>query len=154
MTSLTRKLLLWEPIAHFLLHNKPLLAKGIGDEFEPIELSLKSYRIVLVKPSVSVPTSVAYSLVTPVLPEESVRDTVSRPVEEWRGRLINDFEESVFARFPEIGEIADRLYEQGAVYAFMSGSGSRYSPYSIKKSILPIVIRGVLFGLEFVKYSV
>ena len=57
----------------FFLHNKPLLAKGIGDEFEPIELSLKSYRIVLVKPSVSVPTSVAYSLVTPVLPEESVR---------------------------------------------------------------------------------
>ena len=108
----------------FFLHNKPLLAKGIGDEFEPIELSLKSYRIVLVKPSVSVPTSVAYSLVTPVLPEESVRDTVSRPVEEWRGRLINDFEESVFARFPEIGEIKDRLYEQGAVYASMSGSGS------------------------------
>lgn len=106
------------------LHNKPLLAKGIGDEFEPIELSLKSYRIVLVKPSVSVPTSVAYSLVTPVLPEEPVRDTVSRPVEEWRGRLINDFEESVFARFPEIGEIKDRLYEQGAVYASMSGSGS------------------------------
>ena len=108
----------------FFLHNKPLLAKGIGDEFEPIELSLKSYRIVLVKPSVSVPTSVAYSLVTPVLPEEPVRDTVSRPVEEWRGRLINDFEESVFARFPEIGEIKDRLYEQGAVYASMSGSGS------------------------------
>ena len=99
--ELDRKLLLWEPIAHFSCHNKPLLAKGIGDEFEPIELSLKSYRIVLVKPSVSVPTSVAYSLVTPVLPEESVRDTVSRPVEEWRGRLINDFEESVFARFPE-----------------------------------------------------
>ena len=98
----------------FFLHNKPLLAKGIGDEFGPIELSLKSYRIVLVKPSVSVPTSVAYSLVTPVLPEESVRDTVSRPVTEWRGRLINDFEESVFARFPE----------QGAVYASMSGSGS------------------------------
>ena len=79
----------------FFLHNKPLLAKGIGDEFEPIELSLKS-----------------------------VRDTVSRPVAEWRGRLINDFEESVFARFPEIGEIKDRLYEQGAVYASMSGSGS------------------------------
>ena len=79
----------------FFLHNKPLLA-----------------------------TSVAYSLVTPVLPEEPVRDTVSRPVEEWRGRLINDFEESVFARFPEIGEIKDRLYEQGAVYASMSGSGS------------------------------
>ena len=108
----------------FFLHNKPLLAKGIGDEFEPIELSLKSYRIVLVKPSVSVPTSVAYSLVTPVLPEEPVRDTVSRPVEEWRGRLINDFEESVFARFPVIGEIMDRLYVQGAVYASMSGSGS------------------------------
>lgn len=108
----------------FFLYNKPLLAKGIGDEFEPVELTLKSYKMVLVKPPVAVPTAVAYSLVKPADPEEPVRDTIARPVMEWRDRLVNDFEKSVFARFPEIGAIKERLYETGAVYASMSGSGS------------------------------
>ncbi len=108
----------------FFLHNKPLLAKGIGTEFEPVTLSLKGYYMVLVKPAVAVPTAVAYSLVTPALPEEPVSKTIARPVREWRSRLVNDFEASVFARFPEVGAIKERLYAQGAVYASMSGSGS------------------------------
>ena len=115
------------PPISIYLHKAIPFGAGLGGGSSDAAFLLamvRDYRIVLVKPSVSVPTSVAYSLVTPVLPEEPVRDTVSRPVEEWRGRLINDFEESVFARFPEIGEIKDRLYEQGAVYASMSGSGS------------------------------
>lgn len=108
----------------FFLYNKPLLAKGIGDEFEPVELTLKSYKMVLVKPPVAVPTAVAYSMVTPAEPDEPVRDTIARPVTEWRDRLVNDFEPSVFARFPRIEEIKTSLYERGAVYASMSGSGS------------------------------
>ena len=108
----------------FFLHNKPLLAKGIGDEFEPVALSLKGYRLVLVKPAVAVPTAVAYSLVTPAEPDEPVSVTIARPVAEWRDRLVNDFEKSVFARFPEVGAIKESLYEAGAVYASMSGSGS------------------------------
>ena len=89
-----------------------------------MSLSLKGYRLVLVKPSVAVPTAVAYSLVTPAEPGEQVSETIARPVSEWRDRLVNDFEKSVFARFPEIGAIKDSLYEAGAVYASMSGSGS------------------------------
>ncbi len=108
----------------FFLHNKPLLAKGIGNEFEPVKVSLKSYYLVLVKPPVAVPTSVAYSLVTPSIPEEPLSETIARPVSEWRDRLVNDFEKSVFARFPQVGEIKEKLYAQGAVYASMSGSGS------------------------------
>ncbi len=108
----------------FFLHNKPLLAKGIGDEFEPVALSLKGYRLVLVKPAVAVPTAVAYSLVTPAEPDEPVSVTIARPVTEWRDRLVNDFEKSVFARFPEVKAIKEGLYEAGAVYASMSGSGS------------------------------
>ncbi len=108
----------------FFLHNKPLLAKGIGTEFESVSVSLRGYYLVLVKPQVAVPTAVAYSLVTPAEPEEPVGVTIARPVSEWRGRLVNDFETSVFARFPEVGAIKEKLYTQGAVYASMSGSGS------------------------------
>lgn len=108
----------------FFLYNKPLLAKGIGDEFSPVELSLKSYKMVLVKPPVAVPTAVAYSIVKPAEPDEAVCDTIARPVTEWRDRLVNDFEPSVFARFPQIAAIKASLYERGAVYASMSGSGS------------------------------
>lgn len=108
----------------FFLHNKPLLAKGTGNEFAPVNLSLKGYRLVLVKPAVAVPTAVAYSMVTPAEPDEPVEVTIARPVSEWRDRLVNDFEKSVFDRFPEIGAIKESLYEAGAVYASMSGSGS------------------------------
>ncbi len=108
----------------FFLHNQPLLAKGIGTEFESVSLSLKGYYLVLVKPAVAVPTAVAYSLVTPALPDEPVEVTIARPVGEWRDRLVNDFEKSVFARFPEVGAIKEALYTHGAVYASMSGSGS------------------------------
>ncbi len=108
----------------FFLHNKPLLATGIGTEFAPVGVSLKDYYLVLVKPEVAVPTAAAYSLVIPAVPEEPVAETIARPVSEWRNRLVNDFEKSVFARFPEVEVIKEKLYAHGAVYASMSGSGS------------------------------
>lgn len=110
--------------APFFIRNKPVFATGIGDEFHEISFSLKGYFIVLIKPDVAVSTPEAYSLVKPRQPEISLTEIIRRPIEEWKELLRNDFEESVFLRKPVIGGIKQSLYDMGAVYASMSGSGS------------------------------
>lgn len=108
----------------FFLENKPVFAFQKGDHFIPVSLSLNSYKIMLLVPSIHVSTQLAYSLVIPKKPGKSVRDIIQRPPEEWRNLLFNDFEEAVMGKYPEIRVIKDTLYALGAVYASMSGSGS------------------------------
>jgi len=108
----------------FFIRNKPVLAKGIGDQFKPVDLSLDGYYICLVKPNVSVSTAEAYSMVKPAQPEVSLKEVIKQPVERWKDLMVNDFEVSVFSKHPVIKEIKERLYGEGAIYASMSGSGS------------------------------
>lgn len=121
----------------FFIKNEPTYAEGIGNIFSPIRLSLKGYQIWLVKPDIFVSTRDAFSKIKPHHPELPLKEIVQLPVEEWKGRMLNDFEESVFPQFPAIGEIKDEMYRQGAIYASMSGSGS--SVYGLFKAdtILP-----------------
>lgn len=108
----------------FFIQNKPVFATGIGNLFEPIQLSLKGYYIVLVKPDIFVSTKDAFAHITPKEPSKSLKEIICMPVETWRAMMKNDFEESVFQKFPEIAAIKDKLYDMGAIYASMSGSGS------------------------------
>lgn len=108
----------------FFILNKPCYAEGIGEKLEPIDLDLSGWYLAIVRPAIPVSTKEAFSLITPQHPALNCRDVVMQPVETWRDRLTNDFEKSVFALHPEIGAIKDRLYDMGAVYAAMSGSGS------------------------------
>lgn len=108
----------------FFVKNSPTYAEGIGNIFSPISLSLKGYHIILIKPDVFVSTKEAFSNIRPHKPEYSVKDIIQRPIQEWKDWLVNDFERSVFPQHPVIGEIKDELYQKGAIYASMSGSGS------------------------------
>ncbi len=108
----------------FFIKNQPVFAEGIGDIFTDIDIVLKGKTLVLVKPDISVSTADAYSLVSPHKPQQSLRESLRLPVEEWKSHVVNDFESSVFKKFPEIAAIKDRLYDLGALYASMSGSGS------------------------------
>ena len=108
----------------FFIQNKPVFATGIGNIFEEISLSLKGYYIVLIKPDIFVSTKDAFANILPKQPAHSLKEIVRMPVETWRATMKNDFEESVFQKFPEIAAIKDKLYDMGAVYASMSGSGS------------------------------
>ena len=108
----------------FFIYDRPLLAEGIGDRLSPLALSLKGYHLLLVKPPVAVSTAEAYSAVTPAVPPVALRDLLQRPVTEWKGLVENDFEKNVFALHPQLAELKKRLYEAGAAYAAMSGSGS------------------------------
>ena len=108
----------------FFILSQPAYAEGIGERLEPIALDLSPYWIAVVRPDVPVPTKEAFSLIHPHHPQKNCRDVVMQPIETWRHDLVNDFEESVFALHPEIGAIKSQLYDLGAVYAAMSGSGS------------------------------
>ena len=104
--------------------NRPCYAEGIGEKLQPISLNLSGWYLAVVRPDIPVPTKEAFSLIVPQRPPKNCRDVVMQPVENWRDGLTNDFEKSVFALHPEIGAIKQRLYDLGAVYAAMSGSGS------------------------------
>lgn len=108
----------------FFIINKPCYAEGIGEKLQPISLSLEGWYLSLVRPAIPVSTREAFSLIKPHHPAVCCRDIVQQPVELWRDLLTNDFEESVFAVHPELGAVKSRLYELGATYAAMSGSGS------------------------------
>ena len=120
----------------FFIENTPVYAQGIGNQFSPIRLNLTGWHLTLIKPDVFVSTRDAYALVEPHKPNTSVSQIVNLPIEAWKGQLVNDFEESVFARYPLIREIKEHLYEKGAVYASMSGSGS--SVFSLSREPLYI----------------
>ena len=108
----------------FFISNTPSLATGRGEILNPISLSLKGYTILLVKPDIAVSTAEAYGGVTPHRPSVSLADAVMRPVSEWKECVFNDFELSVFKKYPLLADIKQRLYDLGADYAAMTGSGS------------------------------
>lgn len=111
----------------FFISSEPVFATGIGNVFSPIKgirETLKGYYITIIKPNVAVSTKEAYANIIPHKPKICCRDIIKQSIETWRDLLVNDFEESVFKLHPEVENIKNKLYEQGAIYAAMSGSGS------------------------------
>ncbi len=108
----------------FFIENNPAYGFAKGDEFESIEIDLSNYYIVLVKPPVHVSTALAYADVIVKQPLISLKKLIHLPLKEWRTTIFNDFELSVFAKYPQIDEIKTKLYDAGATFALMSGSGS------------------------------
>ncbi|MCH5228654.1 MAG: 4-(cytidine 5'-diphospho)-2-C-methyl-D-erythritol kinase [Muribaculaceae bacterium] len=108
----------------FFLINSPCFASGIGEDLNKMDLDLHEYVILIIKPDVYVSTAEAFADVTPHKPDFDLRFLPFLPIEEWKEKVVNDFEPSVFSRHPELSEIKSRLYDSGALYASMSGSGS------------------------------
>ncbi len=108
----------------FFIDNKPVFAFEKGDQFEPIELNLDAYHIILVMPPIHVSTTEAYSGVHPKPITHDLKITLKLPAEQWKGLVKNDFENSVFQHHPQILSVKEALYKAGAIYASMSGSGA------------------------------
>lgn len=104
--------------------NRPAYAEGIGERLTPITVDLNGWYMAVVRPDIPVPTKEAFARITPQMPSKCCKDIVAQPVETWRDELTNDFEHSVFAVHPELAAIKGQLYQLGATYAAMSGSGS------------------------------
>lgn len=108
----------------FFIINKPCLATGRGELLTEIAVDLTAYTLVLINPNIHINTGWAFSQIKPATPKKTIKEIIVQPIATWKSELYNDFEAPVFEAHPEIKAIKDSLYNQGAVYAAMSGSGS------------------------------
>lgn len=108
----------------FFLTDTPAIGRGRGEVLEPLDLRLKGYYLVILTPKIHIATADAYAGIKPQTPKEELHVTLKRPVTEWREWLVNDFEPSVFSRFPTLATLKETCYAKGALYASLSGSGS------------------------------
>jgi 4-diphosphocytidyl-2-C-methyl-D-erythritol kinase len=119
----------------FFIKNRPLFGFGRGNMFREIVTFPKDIYIVIINPGIHVSTAEAYAGVIPRKPSESLEDLIKAPLETWKNKIINDFEEHIILKHPKIGQIKEDIYKLGAVYASMSGSGS--SVYGLFKNKIP-----------------
>lgn len=128
----------------FFIYNKPCLAYGRGEQLHPIALDLSGYQIVLACPEVHVSTVEAFKTITPKPATFDLAGLHRLAVEDWRGKVQNDFEEAIFLQKPELKTIKEELYAQGAIYASMTGTGSAF--YALFPSEAEVVVNMPLPG--------
>ncbi|RKD16184.1 4-(cytidine 5'-diphospho)-2-C-methyl-D-erythritol kinase [Pelobium manganitolerans] len=108
----------------FFIENKPVYAFAKGDEFENIEIDLSAYHIALLMPNVHVSTAEAYAGVNPKPSSKSLKELIKLPVSDWQQHIYNDFEPHILKAHPIIAKAKKALYQAGALFSLMSGSGA------------------------------
>ncbi|HEV8515089.1 MAG TPA: 4-(cytidine 5'-diphospho)-2-C-methyl-D-erythritol kinase [Cyclobacteriaceae bacterium] len=108
----------------FFIEDFPMIGSGRGEILSPTANHLSGLYLVLIKPDVHVSTAEAYAGIVPQKTDLPIAEILKLPVAEWRGKLKNDFEKSIFKKYPLISQLKEKMYSCGAVYASMSGSGS------------------------------
>ena len=120
----------------FFLIDKPCLATSRGEILEPVNLSLSGYKILLINSGIHINTGEVFRKVEPAAPEKNIKEIIQQPVENWKAELVNDFEKIIFKIYPRLKEIKETIYNSGALYASMSGSGSTLYGIFEKASII------------------
>jgi len=108
----------------FFVRNKPVFARERGDVFETINLDLSGYFCAIVYPDLHITTAEAFGLVKTEMPEVPLKNCLEQDIITWKDTVRNDFETALFPRYPVLAQIKDYMYNQGAIYASMTGSGS------------------------------
>lgn len=108
----------------FFIGNKPVFATGRGETTEEIPIRLNNYHIIIVSPNTSISTKEAYCNISIKKENYSLKEIIQLPIEKWREKITNSFEEYVFSKYPKIEKIKNTLYDHGACFSLMSGSGS------------------------------
>jgi 4-diphosphocytidyl-2-C-methyl-D-erythritol kinase len=129
----------------FFVQDKPMLGSGKGEILTEIDISLKDFYLVIVKPAIHVSTQEAYSGIVPKQSAIKIDEILKRSVADWKEILKNDFEESIFKKYPAIAEVKEKLYSSGAIYASMSGSGSSVFALFEKQ----VQLKKDFFGMEY-----
>lgn len=129
----------------FFVEDKPMLGSGRGEILSEVNLSLKGMFLILVKPDIHVSTAAAFAGIKPKQSNASLSEILSLPLSEYRSVLINDFEESVFQKYPSIASIKESMYQHGALYASLSGSGA--SVFGIFNS--PVDLKNYFPGMVY-----
>jgi 4-diphosphocytidyl-2-C-methyl-D-erythritol kinase len=125
----------------FFIDGVPSYATGRGEVLQAVSPVLTGLYLVLLNPGVGINTSEAYRNCIPSEPEESLLSDYNRPIEEWRALIFNDFEEYAFKIHPVIGELKNRLYDSGALFSSMSGSGSSVYGIFLTRPSLPVELK-------------
>ena len=108
----------------FFILNKPCFATSRGEVMEEIAMDLSAYQFVIINPKIHIGTGWAFGNITPKIPNQSIKNIIQEPISIWKDKLVNDFELPAIKHYPEIGDIKTELYNQGAIYSSMTGSGS------------------------------
>ena len=108
----------------FFIFNEACHATGRGEILNPVSIDLSNYTIALIHPGIHIATPWAFQQLSPCVKEKTIAEIIKQPIETWKAELINDFEGPVFKAHPTLEDLKNNLYEQGAIYASMSGSGS------------------------------
>lgn len=119
----------------FFIESKPSIISGRGEILESISFTLSGKFLVLVIPEINISTKKAYALINTTFPKKPLKEIVSQPIASWKGELVNDFEEPIFEIHPQLKQIKKGLYQNGATYASMTGSGS--AVYGIFEKEIP-----------------
>jgi len=128
----------------FFIDSQPAFATGRGELLIPVHNFLDGFYLVLMNPGLHVSTKEAYSECIPSNPGTSLKDLINLPVVEWKNLILNDFEDYAFRKYPVIGDIRQALYDSGAVFSLMSGSGSSVFGIFREKPLLPAELRGMV----------
>lgn len=110
----------------FFIINQPCIATGRGEQLQPLPLDLSAWSFLLVCPAVHINTGWAFSQITPATPRQPLSEIIHQPIATWKHTLVNDFEAPVCQLHPALQNIKETLYDAGAVYASMTGSGSSF----------------------------
>ena len=116
----------------FFIDNTPKYVEGIGEKMTNIDLNLSRFEIRLIHPKIHISTAEAYGGIIPQIPKTNLLDLINQPMENWKGKIKNDFEKSIFEKHPKLQSIKQQLYKDGAIYASMSGSGSTLYGFFVK----------------------
>jgi len=108
----------------FFIENIPKYIQGIGEKMSSVDLALSAYELKFIFPELHISTAEAYGGITPKTPETNLLDLINQPIENWKGKVKNDFEVAAFTKHPQLQKMKNQLYTDGAIYASMTGSGS------------------------------
>lgn len=108
----------------FFIRNHPAIATGRGEQLAPLSLDLRGHYLAIKNPGIHISTQEAYQGVTPKLSSQTIQKILSGDIQDWKQALSNEFEASIFSRYPEIQQLKEDMYQAGATYASMTGSGS------------------------------
>ncbi|MDF1575305.1 MAG: 4-(cytidine 5'-diphospho)-2-C-methyl-D-erythritol kinase [Bacteroidales bacterium] len=108
----------------FFLQDEPMMMEGRGEILSQVKVSLDDFYLVLLFPEIHISSAEAYSTVSPAIPEQHLRQLIEKPINEWKESIVNDFEKKAFRKYPILEKLKHSLYNSGARYASMSGSGS------------------------------
>ncbi len=130
----------------FFIKNTPQLATGRGEILEDVSLSLQGTYLVLLKPDIHISTAMAYQNITPKPANFDLKKLEKLHLSEWKKHLQNDFECGLFQHFPLLHKLKEKLYQNGAIYASLSGSGSAlYGLFPKQPALLPILAKNLLW---------